>query len=72
MSNQHKMESPRGHGSSLAMYDALTTLGKKVIPVFPKHKIGASKILPNFDKITDVADFDFESQPDLFIALDAY
>ena len=57
-------------GSSLAMYDALTTLGKKVIPVFPKHQIGASKILPNFDKITDVADFDFEAQPDLFIALD--
>ena len=66
----HKFPDGDAVGSSLALHRLLSNLGKHVDVLLYKSHIGTPQVLEDFDQITDMSEYDFSKEPDLFICLD--
>ena len=66
----HKFPDGDAVGATLALHRMLSNLGKHVDVLLYKAHIGTPRILEDFDIITDIPEYDFTKEPDLFICLD--
>lgn len=66
----HKFPDGDAVGSALALRRLLTNLGKRVDVLLPKSHIGNPQVFEDFDTITDIREYDFSKEPDMFICLD--